>query len=90
VVGAVANKVSEAGQLDVIRGKLKDIPLLGSVGYDPAVQEADLNERAVFGAGAETERELREAWDALQAMLSSSGAAGGPRHSSAVSEGQDL
>lgn len=76
-VGAVANKVSDAGQIDVIKARLKSIPLLGSVSYDAAVQEADLNGRAVFGAGVETEKQLREAWEALKKLMDRADANGG-------------
>ena len=60
-VGAVANKVTETAQLDVIRSKLEGIPLLGSVAYSKSIQEADLKREPVMQADAAAVQELNRA-----------------------------
>jgi len=70
-VGAVANKITDAGQVDVIREQLKDIELLGSIRYDPAAQEADLRGEPVFGASAALVEQLQQAREALEALVCS-------------------
>jgi CO dehydrogenase maturation factor len=60
-VGAIANKVTEPVQLDVIRSQLENVPLWGSVPYSKSVQEADLQRAPVMQADAAVVRELNEA-----------------------------
>ncbi len=60
-VGAVANKVTESAQLDVIRSHLQGIPLLGSVAQSGSIQEADLRRAAVMQADTAAVQELDEA-----------------------------
>jgi CO dehydrogenase maturation factor len=60
-VGAIANKVTEPAQLDVIRSKLGDTPLLGTVTYSKSIQEADLKRASVIQADAAAVQELNEA-----------------------------
>ena len=60
-VGAVANKVTDPAQLDVICSRLEGIPLLGSVTYSRSIQEADLQRTPVMQADAAAVRELDEA-----------------------------
>jgi CO dehydrogenase maturation factor len=60
-VGAIANKVTESAQVGVIRSQLGDIPLLGSVPYRKAIQEADLKRAPVMQADATAVQELNEA-----------------------------
>jgi len=71
VVGAVANKITEAGQIDVIRAQLKDVELLGTVCYDPAVQQADLRGEPVFGASAAVVEQLQRARQSLESLVCS-------------------
>ncbi|MCK5174248.1 MAG: AAA family ATPase [Planctomycetes bacterium] len=52
-VGAFVNKVVDAGQVEEIRSRLGDIPVLGSFGYDRALQAADMERAAVVGASEE-------------------------------------
>jgi CO dehydrogenase maturation factor len=61
VVGAVANKVIEPAQLEVIRAQLKGVDLLGSVAYSRLIQEADLKRAPVVQADAAVVRALDEA-----------------------------
>ena len=61
VVGAVANKVIEPAQLEVIRAQLKGVDLLGSVAYSKSIQEADLKRAPVVQADAAVVRALDEA-----------------------------
>jgi CO dehydrogenase maturation factor len=60
-IGAVANKVAEPAQADVIRAGLDSVPLLGTLAYSRAVQEADLRRSPVMQADAALVRELDEA-----------------------------
>ncbi len=73
-VGAVANKVTEPAQLDVIRSQLDNIPLLGSVSYRKAVQEADLQRAPVMQADAAVVQELDEARHCLVELVTPVGA----------------
>lgn len=70
-VGAVANKVTEPAQLDVIRLKLDDIPLLGSVAYSKSMQEADLKRAPVMQADAAAVQALDEARHRLVELVAS-------------------
>ena len=64
-VAAIANKITEAVQTDMIRDQLKDIPLLGSLSYSQPVQQVDIERRPVTEADAEFIRQLAKAKDAL-------------------------
>ncbi len=64
-VAAIANKVTEPTQLDLIRSKLKDIPLLGAVAYSKPIQEADLHRTPVIQADAGAVQELDKAGQRL-------------------------
>lgn len=68
-IAAIANKIMEAAQVDVIKAGLKDAVLLGSVGYSRSVQEADLRRDAVIGADAEFVEQLREAKGRLEELI---------------------
>jgi CO dehydrogenase maturation factor len=68
-VGAIANKVSEAQQIEVIRSQLDDVILLGTLKYSRLLQQADLKRVAVFGADAEITEELKKAKDRLAELL---------------------
>jgi hypothetical protein len=45
------------------------MPVLTTINYDPAVQKADLHNRAVFEAGGELVRNLREAKNELMSLI---------------------
>lgn len=64
-VAAIANKITEATQTNIIRSQLKDMPLLGSLGYSRSVQQADLARKPVMQADAGFLKQLRQARDAL-------------------------
>lgn len=70
-IGAVANKITEAGQVDVIRAQLEDVELLASIRYDAAAQDADLRGEPVFGASAALVEQLQQAREALEALVHS-------------------
>ena len=69
-VAAIANKITEAAQTDIIRSQLRDIPLLASLSYSRSVQQADIERKPVTEADAEFVRQLRQAKDALVDLLS--------------------
>ncbi len=69
-VGAIANKITETTQTDVIKSQLKDTVLLGSLRYSRAVQEADLEHKPVFCACAELVDALRDAKGRLKDLSS--------------------
>jgi CO dehydrogenase maturation factor len=60
-VGAIANKITESAQTDVIKSQLNDVVLLGSLRYSRSVQESDLIRTPVIGADAELVEQLRQA-----------------------------
>jgi CO dehydrogenase maturation factor len=68
-VAAIANKVAEAAQVELITSQLQDIPLLGVLGYRSSLQEADLARRAVTEADAEFMGQLRRTKDALSDLV---------------------
>ncbi len=68
-VGAIANKVTEIPQIDMIRSQLDDIILLGTLRYSKLLQEADLTRAPVFAADAEITKELEKAKDRLAELL---------------------
>ena len=73
-VGAIANKVTEPAQLDVIRSKLGDTPLLGAVTYSKSIQEADLKRAPVMQADAAAVQELNAARCRLVELITPVGA----------------
>jgi CO dehydrogenase maturation factor len=73
-VGAIANKVTEPAQLDVIRSKLGDTPLLGAVTYSKSIQEADLQRAPVIQADAAAVQELNKARQRLVELVTPVGA----------------
>ncbi len=68
-VGAIANKVTEPAQLDVIRSKLDGIPLLGAVSYSKSIQGADLQRTPVIQADAAAVQELNKARQRLVELV---------------------
>jgi len=69
-VAAIANKITETAQTDVIKSQLKDVALLGSLRYSRSVQEADLEFRPVFHACPELVDALKDAKDKLMDLIS--------------------
>jgi len=68
-VAAIANKITETAQTDVIKSQLKDVALLGSLRYSPEVQKADLNSKPVFSACPELVGMLKDAKDKLMDLI---------------------
>jgi CO dehydrogenase maturation factor len=60
-IAAIANKITEPDQVDAIRSQLDGIPLLGSLVYSKAVQEADLKRSPVIQSDAVMVHELDKA-----------------------------
>ena len=70
-VAAIANKITDAGQVETIKSQLANMPILANVEYYPAVQEADLHRKAVFQTSPELVNKLRQAKDRLLNLVSS-------------------
>ncbi len=64
-VAAIVNKITDAGQAETIKSQLAGMPILANIGYYPAVQEADLQRKAVFKTSPELVERLRQAKDQL-------------------------
>jgi CO dehydrogenase maturation factor len=64
-VAAFANKITDPGQIDIIRSQLAGIPILGSFRLEPALSAADLNRLPVVDASNELVRELKKAKEAM-------------------------
>ncbi len=84
-VAAIVNKITDAGQVDVIKSQLARRPVLrretqgqanmtviANIEYSPAVQEADLKGEPVFQSSVELIGELKEAKNALMDLLPNS------------------
>ena len=69
-VGAVANKITESSQVNLIASQLPGVVLLGAVSYDKSAQEADLKRTPVAAADGEFIRELDEARQRLLDLVS--------------------
>jgi CO dehydrogenase nickel-insertion accessory protein CooC1 len=68
--GAILNKVTDAGQVEIIRAALpKGVEFLGSMPYSPALQQADLEGRAVFGVDDRVEAALADAKRKLESLI---------------------
>lgn len=67
---AVLNKITDANQVETIKSQLT-IPILANINYNPAVQEADLHNIAVFQASEELVEQLREAKNRLTSLIQS-------------------
>ncbi|MBL7154075.1 MAG: AAA family ATPase [Phycisphaerae bacterium] len=70
-VGAIANKVTDSAQRELIESQLNDIVFLGSLPYRLGLQQADLRRERVFEADTEVVEELRRAKNSLTDLLSS-------------------
>jgi CO dehydrogenase maturation factor len=68
-IAAIANKITDAEQVERIRSQLGNMTILASVKYNPAVQEADLQRRGVYQASPELVEQLREAKNALTDLI---------------------
>ena len=68
-VGAIANKITDGMQRELIESRLKGIAFLGSLPYSPALQQADLRRERVFEADAVVVEELKRAKNSLTNLL---------------------
>jgi CO dehydrogenase maturation factor len=68
-VAAIANKITETAQTNVIKSQLKDVALLVSLLYSQPVQEADLRRTAVIKADAELVKQLTKAKKELEKVV---------------------
>jgi CO dehydrogenase maturation factor len=71
-VGAIANKITESAQAELIKSQLKEAVLLGTLPYSRFVQEADLKRAPIFGADAEVTEQLKQAKNKLAELISGS------------------
>ena len=71
-VAAIVNKITDAGQVETIKSQLAGMPILADIGYYPAVQEADLQRKAVFKTSPELVERLRQAKNALTNLVPAS------------------
>jgi CO dehydrogenase maturation factor len=60
-VGAIANKITDPSQIDVIQARLKEVELLGSIYYSKSLQEADLQRAPAYRADAAVIDQLKQA-----------------------------
>ena len=70
-VAAIANKITDSGQRELIERQLDGVNLLGSLPYSPALQQADLRRERVFDVDTEVLEQLRRAKASLTDLLSS-------------------
>ena len=68
-VAAIVNKITDTGQVETIKSQLRDIPILANVEYCPAVQQADLQRKAVFQTSPELVNKLQQAKNALTNLI---------------------
>ena len=68
-VAAVLNKITDAGQVKMIKSRLKDMPVLANIEYIGAVQEADLQQENVFNSDAGLVSALKEAKNKLLVLV---------------------
>ena len=69
-IGVIANKITESAQIDMIKSQLKDMTLLACLDYSKAVQQADIEQKAVFSADAKLVDALKEAKANLLNLIS--------------------
>ena len=71
-VAAIVNKITDAGQVETVKSQLADMTILAGIEYYPAVQEADLQRKAVFQTSPELVKKLRQAKNALTNLIPAS------------------
>jgi CO dehydrogenase maturation factor len=67
--GVFINKVTDPGQIEIIKSQLDGITVLGSYKYDDSVQAADLQRTSVLNASIELVGALKEAKEAMMDMF---------------------
>jgi CO dehydrogenase maturation factor len=68
-VVAIANKITESAQIDVIKSHLDDVVLLGALNYSRSLQQADLRRAPVFEADADVIDELKQVKKRLMELI---------------------
>ena len=68
-VAAIVNKITDAGQVERIESQLANMTILANIKYNPAVQEADLQQISVFQASAMLVGSLKGAKDKLMDLI---------------------
>lgn len=68
LVAVIANKITASAQLDVIKQSLQ-LPILTSLDYSPAIQQADLERRSVFQSDPAVVERLTEAKRMLMDLM---------------------
>jgi CO dehydrogenase maturation factor len=68
-VGVFVNKISDPAQVEEIRTHLNGLEVLGSFGYDLAVQNADFKGKSVMDAGSELIESMTKAKDRMVEIL---------------------
>ena len=68
-VAALANKITNDGQIELIESRLGDITLLGSLRHDISLQEADFEGKPVFQADTAAIDQLNQAGSALMELI---------------------
>lgn len=69
-VGAIANKITDSKQAEVIKSQLRDIIMLGNLQYSRSLQEADIKRAPVFDADLEVIKQLEQAKNRLEGLIS--------------------
>ena len=78
-IGAVANKITEPSQTEVIASRLAGVVMLGAVSYSTSAQEADLRRAPVAAADDRLTQELDEARQRLVDLVCQPSETSGPR-----------
>ncbi len=68
-VAVIANKITDASQVEAIKSQLGGIAVLAAVDYNASVQQADLDRKSVFGVDSEMVEKLDGGRGALMKMV---------------------
>lgn len=66
---AIANKITESQQTDLIKSQLDNITLLGNINYSRSLQQADIKRLPVFGTDLEITEKLKQAKCKLEQLV---------------------
>jgi len=69
-ITAIANKLTDERQLELIKAGLSDIPVICGIGYDDAIRQADLNRKNVYSSCPAVVEQLGKAKCELVEFLS--------------------
>ncbi len=71
LITAIMNKITDPEQIEAISSSLCEagINIVGSISYNPSVQQSDLEHSRVFQASPEFIGQLRQAKDKLQDLI---------------------